>query len=128
MSAVQLCGVGVLAAAASLILKSGGVKLAPVVSVAGGILLLFFAFQSYRQPIEAMLRMADEAGIHSSLATVLKMLAVGCLTTVSADICREMGEGTLGARVEMCGRVEILLLCLPFLLELFSLALGLVAA
>ena len=128
MSVLQLCGVGILAAAASLILKSNGAKLAPLVAVAGGLLLLVFAFHRYRQPIDAMLRLAEEAGVRSSLAAVLKMLAVGCLTTLAADVCREMGESTLGARVEMCGRAEILLLCLPFLLELFSLALGLVAA
>ena len=55
------------------------------------------------------------------------VIADNC-TDRTADVCREMGESTLGARVEMCGRAEILLLCLPFLLELFSLALGLVAA
>ncbi|MBQ8351152.1 MAG: hypothetical protein IJY20_03800 [Clostridia bacterium] len=126
MSIGQLCGLGVLAAALAMILKVMGTKVAPAVPLAGGLALAFFALYRYREPIAAMLALAEEAGIRSSLEAVLKMMAVGCLAGFSADICRDMGEATLAARVEMCGRAEILLLCLPFLLELIRLALGLV--
>lgn len=127
MSIGQLLGLGVLMAASAMIVKAAGGKAGAVVSVAGGLAISFFAVTRYQEPIDAMLALAEEAGVRSSLGAVLKMLAVGCLTTFSADICRDMGEATLASRVELCGRAEILLLCLPFLLELITLAMGLVS-
>lgn len=127
MSVVQLCGVAVLTAAMALTVKATGSKLAPLVPLFGGTVLLMAAIARYREPINAMLTLAEEAGISSSVGTVVKMLAVGGLCTMASDICRDLGEGTLAARVELCGRAEILLLCLPFLLELITLALGLAA-
>ena len=127
MSILQLCGLAVLAAALALIVKATGSRLAPYLPLLGGMALLLAAVTRYQEPINALLALSEEAGISSSVGTVLKMLAIGFLCTAAADICRDMGEGTLAARVELCGRAEILLLCLPFLLELITLALGLAA-
>ena len=127
MSIGQLCGLSVLCAALALILKTAGARLSPLLSIGGGCVLLALCLQRYRAPVEELLQMAEEAGIRASLETVLRMLAIGVLAALAADLCRDLGEPTLAARVELCGRAEILLLCLPFLRELFSLALGMVA-
>ena len=127
MSFYQLCGLSLLAAALAMLLRAASVKHAPLLSLCGGSLLLLFALDRYKTPIRAMMEMAEEAGISASVEVVLRMLALGMLSSFAADLCREMGEPTLAARVELCGRAEILLLCLPFLDELFSLAIGLVS-
>ena len=124
MTIYQLCALAVLVAALTWILKTAGAKGAAAVPLTGGLALVFFAVYRYREPIAALMTLAETAGIRTSMEMVLRMMAVGYLSTFAADICRDMGEGTLAARVELCGRAEILLLCLPFLLELFSLAWG----
>jgi hypothetical protein len=46
------------------------------------------------------------------------------LTQLCADFCRQGGEGQLAGGVELAGKAELLLLCLPRLKELFELASG----
>ena len=127
MSLREVCAMAVLAAALGGLLKTAGARHAGAVSLAAGLFLSLFAISRYREPVRAMLEMAEQAGVRAAVAAILKMMAVGCLSTIAADICRDMGEATMGARIELCGRAEIVLLCLPFLLELFSVALEVVS-
>ena len=52
--------------------------------------------------------------------TVGKVLAAGFLCGTAAEICTDLGAPSIGARLELLGKVEILLLSLPLLKELFS--------
>ncbi len=115
-----------LCAALGWLLRTYGAKLAPAVTLIGGLALLGAALYRYRQPIDALREMAAAGGMTGALSAVLRMMAVALLTTLAADICRDLGEASLATRVEFFGRAEVLLLCMPFLLELFSLALEVV--
>ena len=127
MTLLQLCALSLLLAAMTWLLKTAGAKMAGALPMLGGVALFAYAIYRYREPIAALHEMASAAGIDESLGSVLRMLAVGCLSAIAADLCRDMGESGLAARIEMCGRAEILLLCLPFLLELFRLAMEVAA-
>ena len=45
---------------------------------------------------------------------------VALLSHITSEICRECGEASIGGYVELAGKVEILILCLPLLKELFE--------
>lgn len=122
MSFLQLSAAAVLFAALCLILRESGSRASGLVALAGGLALLTYAISRYKEPIAALVRLAEEAGLAGSFAALLKMLAVALLAHLAAELCRDMGEGTLASRIELCGRVEILLLCLPLFLELCTLA------
>ena len=68
--------------------------------------------------------LAEQAGLSESFSSLLRMMAIGCLARLGGDLCRDMGETSLATRLELCGRVEILLLCLPLVEELCILAAG----
>ena len=45
---------------------------------------------------------------------MLKMVGVGYAFGVCSDVCRELGETSLSGVVALLGRVEILVLSVPF--------------
>ena len=53
-------------------------------------------------------------------------MGVAFLSHVSAELCRDSGEASIGGYCELIGKVEILLLCLPLISELLSEVEGLV--
>ena len=53
---------------------------------------------------------------------LLKALAIALLTQYAAEICRECGESSVASGVEMMGKIEILLLCLPLINEILEAA------
>lgn len=99
-----------------------GAKAAPAVPLLAGLCLCGIGLTQLATPLATLREMAGEGGFSAEFAALSRMLAVGYLTQITADICRDMGDGALAGRVELCGRVEILLLCLPFLQTLYALA------
>ncbi|MBQ8173827.1 MAG: hypothetical protein IJ009_00320 [Clostridia bacterium] len=127
MSILQCCAACILVACLGYILRGVGSRGAAAVSLAGGVLILSIALPKYAQPIVALLEMAESAGLSEELSVVLRILFLGLLGSIAADICRDMGEGSVAERLELLIRAEILLLALPFLLEVFRLAFEVVA-
>ena len=52
---------------------------------------------------------------------LLKALGISLLVQITSDICRDSGEGTIAQRVEMLGKAEIILLCIPLIKEILHL-------
>lgn len=122
MTLLQLAGLAVLFAALASVVKQCGAQSGKLVSLVGGLALFFYALSRYAAPVAFLREMAEDAGMAEGFSAVLRMMAVGCITHISGDVCRDMGEATLAARVELCGRAEILLLSLPLLKDLCTLA------
>ena len=62
------------------------------------------------------------AGFTDYAEPLLKALGIGMLTQVCADVCRDCGESGVANGVELLGKVEILLLCLPLIHHLLEVA------
>lgn len=120
MSLVQLGALAVLFAMLGYVLRALSSRMAGLFSLLGGLLLLGAALTRYGEPISFLLSLASLGEFEDSLSTLLRMLGIGMLCTLTADSCRELGEEGIASRVELCAKAEILLLCLPFLKELFS--------
>ncbi len=53
---------------------------------------------------------------------MLKGLGVAVITRICASVCREAGRGGIADYVELAGRLEILLLCLPLMSRIIGAA------
>ena len=74
-------------------------------------------------PILSFLRVLTSEGTYAAYTTTLfQALGIAILSQICADVCRESGESGLAGSVELTGKVEILLLCLPLMEELLSTA------
>lgn len=122
MNIGQAVGLALLSAALGYLIKPLSPRLALFPPLFCGLALFGFALFRYREPLALLSELAESGGLSDSLSSILRMLGIGALTAFTADVCRDLGEATLASRVELCGRVEILLLSLPFLTELLSLA------
>ena len=52
---------------------------------------------------------------------MLKALGIGIVVNTVGSVCRDMGENTISNGVELAGKIEILLICLPIITETLSL-------
>ncbi len=122
---IRFCGVGILAAFATIIIKE--IKKEAAQGVSFGVFVLMLGFTvplvaeivSYTASLGGYV--SGEAGEYILL--VVKALGITYLTYVSAEICKTAGEGSIAGQIELLGRMEILLMCLPYFKKLISLAL-----
>ena len=54
---------------------------------------------------------------------VLKITGIAYITEFGAEICRDAGEGAIAAKIEMAGKVIIVVLAIPVISSLIDLVL-----
>lgn len=124
MTLVKLLGLALLMAVLLLVLRETGGRLVALAATAGGILLLSFLVERYRTLFAYLTELPYAEPIAEATSLALRVLGISFLTEITAGICRDLGEGGLATKLEWCGRAEILVVSLPMLSRLLSLAVG----
>ena len=65
---------------------------------------------------------AAESGIGAYFGIMLKAVAISLCCKAGAEICRDCGENSLASKLELAGKAGILLLSLPLLGGILSMA------
>jgi len=82
--------------------------------VCGAGIVFFFVLLDFLLPILAFFTQITSASEFSALFTLLyKALGIAMLISVSASICRDLGEESVASKLEVCGKGAILSLALP---------------
>ena len=114
MQIVQLVGIAIITAVAALLLKGTKPELAFAVTIAGGIILLLFAFEIFKGSLAIFQKITDATGIESSIVKILlKMVGIGYLVEFSAGVLNDFGQNNLGDKLIFCGKIIILVLAVP---------------
>ena len=121
MTVFKLAGFAVAAAILSLILRSYRPDIAIYIAILSGGLLLIAAMEFLGGVLEKVDATAGEYGINSEyIKTVFKAIGIGYIAQFSENICKDAGENTLAAKVELVGRLMILSLALPLVFLIFD--------
>lgn len=110
-----------------LLLRESGSKMSPFVAIAAGVLLLSNAVLSLSGIMERLSALSENARLGEAMQTACKAVGLGYITEIGGGICRDLGEAATASRLEICGRLSIVLTGLPFLLSVFEEALSYVA-
>lgn len=91
----------------------------------GGIILIFLSLE-LATPLFTLLNTLNSYGVSSGLTRyVLKALGLCIITNFSASLCSDFGQTSLAAKVEMAGKVALLILSLPILQNILEVGLSL---
>ena len=122
MQIFQLVGIAIITAVAALLLKGTKPELAFAVTIAGGIILLLFAFEIFKGSLTIFQKITDITGIESSIVKILlKMVGIGYLVEFSAGILNDFGQSNLGDKLVFCGKIIVLVLAVPILESVLNL-------
>ena len=122
MSSIQICMLAVAGVTAITVIKKWNSDFLPLLRIALTVLLTA-AVLAWIAPLITYLRQLTElSGMGDSAEILLKALGIAWLTQCCADVCRESGENGAAAGVELAGKVELLLLCLPLINEVLEVA------
>ncbi len=127
MEVEKLAVFAVICAILVIILRSSRPEQGAILSVMAAVLLLFWLLGDILPLLEEIHQMADQFQFGEERWQILmKTLGICFLTQTAGDICRDSGESSLAAKVELAGKTAVLLLCLPLFRELLSTAIGLI--
>lgn len=123
MSAVfRIAALAVFAVLAALTVKKTNGEMALVLECAACVGVLFAVLRMFSPAAEALGNMKALSGVSDAvLAPVIKCTAIGIVTRLAADICRDGGQAALCGAVETAGAVCAVCTAMPLASMLLSL-------
>ncbi len=127
MNIIAVAGFAILAAVFAVMLKRYHQEYAVVLSIAAGIIILFEVFANISPAVKQIDTLLSAAGLSSEYTSILfKTLGICFLAQFAADSCRDAGEGALASKVELAGRIAVVILSLPLFEKIANTAVGLI--
>lgn len=125
MEIFKIAAIALITAFCVLILREVKSELAPVVALAGGVVVLLSVIDYFSDVFSVISDIAKRAGLASSVVTLLfKVIAIGYITEFSSSVIDDMGMSSLSDKVTLAGRLIIVAMSLPIVIQLFNFIAG----
>lgn len=116
MEWTALAAAGVAAALCAVVVRQRSPELAVLLTLAACVLLLGRTLPMLEDIRDRMTALSDKAGVSPSLLLpVGKTVGIALVTRLSASLCRDAGEGSIAAALEMAGSAAAVVVSLPLL-------------
>lgn len=126
---LKLFGGAIIAVMLLLILRRESPDMALPIKMCVGVALSLVCVASMRPIVEYIGEIGESFGVGGALSgaieVLIKVLGISILAHLTANVCRDAGEGSIAYYVELGAKIEILILSLPLLGEILELALEL---
>lgn len=104
-----------------LLFKDKRSDIAMLLVLGAGILVFIFCLSQFKQVVDFINTMAQKAGIDSVyIGIVLKIVAIAYISSFASEICKDAGAGSLSSKVELAGKLFILVLSVPILMAVLN--------
>lgn len=121
MSFFAVLGFGLTAAILLIVVRKERPELAILLSLAASALILAGLLKNITQILTVFETLAAKAQINSGyLKMVVKIVGLAYLAGFGAQICKDAGENSMAAKIELAGKIFILSLGLPIMLGLLE--------
>ena len=113
---VQVFGIGMTAVLLILVVRRSHPELAVQITIVVAGIVFFLVLDKLRMIIELFTEMAKRAGIGEMyLIILLKIIGISYLVEFGAQVCRDAGESAIASKVELAGKVMILVMAVPII-------------
>lgn len=123
MNLTAIIGIALIAMILCVLLKGYRPEYSVFLSLIAGIIILLMALDALTPMMGTISQLIEVSGQgKESFSILLKALGVCFITQLAADACRDAGEGAIASKVELAGKVVILLLAMPLFEQIISVA------
>ncbi len=122
----KIVSIALITCVACLIVKPIRSDFAIFISIVGGIIIIFYLLSYLSSIFNIFDNIFEISGINSSLyGIILKIIGIGYLTEFTASICNDTGNGSLGDKVLLGGKIIILVMALPIVTSILDIVMEL---
>ena len=124
MEIFQIAGIGILATIIVIILKDSRPEFALYISIVTGVIIFSFVLNKLVYVVDVLRVLSSKANMETTyFSTILKIIGIAYITEFSSQISKDAGEGSIAMKIELGGKVLIMVLAIPILLALMDLIL-----
>ena len=116
MEIIQVVGLALIATVLILVIKEQKPMFAFLLAAATGVVIFMLLIGKIGAVIEVLKRLAENSGMESIyLKTVLKIIGIAYIAEFGAQIVRDAGQESIASKIELAGKVLILVLAIPII-------------
>lgn len=116
MEMIQIVLIGVISALLYLVLKDIYPSFAFLITIITSILILALVVKQVGVIIQLLKTLADKAMVQTFyLETILKIIGIAYITELGANVTRDAGLNSIAGKIELAGKIFILLLAIPII-------------
>ena len=122
MEIIQIVGLGIVAAVIIVVLRAQKPEMAVQVSIVTGVVIFLLLASKLSSVLDLLGGYAGKVGINSVyFTTVLKIVGIAYIAEFGAEVCKDAGESSIASKIELGGKVMIVLLAVPIVTSLLDL-------
>ena len=121
MNEIKLCGVVLCALIVCVVSKNIKNEYSLFIRIALTVTISCISFSIFYPILSYFEEMAINTTIYPYIPILIKALGIAFIVQITADICKDAGEGSLAERICLFGKAEILVISLPLIKNLFKL-------
>ena len=122
MEILQIVGLGIVAAVIIIVLKAQKPEIAVQISIITGIVIFLLVAAKLSAIMDMLQSFSEKAHINPVyFTTVLKILGIAYIAEFGAEVCKDAGEASIASKIELAGKVIIVVLAVPIITSLLEL-------
>lgn len=126
MEIVKIALIGIIAGVLVVAVKQKQPEIGMQVSIVAGLIIFIYAFDYLVTAVDYISNIVSKYDIpYESITIVLKIIGIAYICEFAVQILKDTGESSLASKVELAGRVFIIVLSLPIMTSFMNMVLGL---
>ncbi|MDP4118786.1 MAG: SpoIIIAC/SpoIIIAD family protein [Bacillota bacterium] len=122
MNILQIFGVGLIVAILAALLNEIKKEYALIAVVCGGVIIMLAVIPGLAQLMASVKEAAQKADINTRyVIIVIKCSGIACIASICGAMCRDMGQSAVATKLELAGRIAIMITALPAITALLEL-------
>ncbi|WP_053957120.1 stage III sporulation protein AD [Inediibacterium massiliense] len=122
MEIFKIVALGIIATVLTIVLKNQKPEISIQISIATGIIIFIFIATKLASVLEVLNMFAKKINMDVVyITTILKIVGIAYVAEFGAQVCKDAGETTIASKIELAGKILIMVLSIPILLALFDL-------
>lgn len=123
---IQIVGVGLIATFLALVVKEQKPMIAFLLVVFVGAFIFLFLIDHIGRVIALLEQIAKDANINMMyVQTLLKIIGIAYIAEFGAQIAKDAGQAAIASKIELAGKVMILVMAIPILTAVIEMILSL---
>lgn len=119
MDIAKIVGIGLLAGILINLIKQQKPELALQLSIATGVMLFILMLAPVMGVVDVLKTLGSRAKLDQAhMGTVLKIIGIAYVADFGSQVLQDAGEKSVATKVEMAGKVMIMLLAVPIVLAI----------
>lgn len=121
MEVFKFIGIALSGVLLSVVLKQHRSEYQLFIALACGVLMFFLSIDYIEKIFSELQTLVSRSGINKELfSMMIKTVGIACLCEIGINLCKDAGENAIGSKLEFAGKLMLLALALPVLLEALS--------